>query len=295
MSRLRDNVNSGPKRLRQLIQKGPVMIPGAFNPISGIIAEKSGFEAIYISGSAVAGNLGLPDISVTTLSEVADECRRMTSAVSVPVIVDADTGFGETSNVVRTVRQLESTGVSAIHIEDQVLPKRCGHLSGKKVVDTSDMLLKIEAATGARKDSNFMIIARTDARQVEGLDSTIERIGEYIRHGADAIFPEALESVEEFREVASKFNVPLMANMTEFGKSPILSFEELSALGYRMILFPLTAFRSMLRSVENAYRMLKDKGTQKDFMDLLMTRRQYYDYIGYDDYEKEDRELSEKL
>lgn len=295
MSVLRDNVNAGPSKLRELLSKGSIMVPGAFNSISAILAEKAGFESVYISGSAVAGNLGLPDLSVTTLSEVADECRKLASAVRVPVIVDADTGFGETSNVIRTVRELERAGASAMHLEDQVLPKRCGHLSGKKIVETDEMLLKLEAARSARKDSSFMIIARTDSRAVEGIDAAIERIREYIKHGADAIFPEALESEEEFREVASKFSIPLLANMTEFGKSPLLSFDELSSIGYRMILFPLTAFRTMLKSVESSYRLLREKGSQRDFLDKLMTRKEYYDCIGYDQYESEDSELLKKV
>ncbi len=294
MSVLRDNVNSGPAGLRKLLSQRSIMVPGAFNAMSALIAEKTGFDAVYISGSGVAGNMGLPDLSVTTLTEVVEECRRMASAVKLPVIVDADTGFGETVNVIRTVRDLEHAGASAIHIEDQVLPKRCGHLKGKRVVPVEDMLLKIEAARSARKDRDFMIIVRTDSRAVEGFDSAVERIKEYVRAGADAIFPEALETEDEFREVASKFSLPLMANMTEFGKSPLLSYDELSSMGYRMVLFPLTAFRTMLKSVENIYSVLKEKGTQRESMDMLMTRKEYYEYIRYDEYEREDSELLDR-
>lgn len=295
MSILRDNVNAGPSGLRKLISEKAIMLPGAFNAMSAVIAEKTGFDAVYISGSAVAGNMGYPDLSVTTLSEVASECRNIASAVRLPVIVDADTGFGETMNVTRTVRELERAGAAAIHIEDQVLPKRCGHLSGKKVIPVEDMILKIEAAREARANRDFMIIVRTDSRAVEGFDSAVDRIKEYVGAGADAIFPEALESEEEFREMAAGFSLPLLANMTEFGKSPLLSFEELSSMGYRMVLFPLTAFRTMLKSVESVYRVLKQKGTQRDDMGFLMTRQDYYNYIGYDEYEKEDADLLKKI
>ncbi len=294
MSILRDQINEGPSRLRSLLREKPIMLPGVFNGVSAIIAEKVGFEAVYISGSGVAGNMGFPDLSVTTLTEVAEECKRISAVTSLPVVVDADTGFGETINVIRTVRELEWAGASAIHLEDQVLPKRCGHLSGKSVVPTETMVQKISAAVSARRDKNFMIIARTDARAVEGLDSALERIREYISAGADAIFPEALETEDEFREVASKVKVPLMANMTEFGKSPLLSFNELSSMGYRIVLFPLTAFRAMLKTTEHIYKTLKEKGTQRMILDDLMTRKDYYSYIGYNDYEREDAELSAK-
>lgn len=292
MSVLKDNINSGPSSLRKTLSERSIMVPGAFNAMSALIAEKTGFEAVYISGSGVAGNMGLPDLSVTSLTEVTEECRKMSSAVRIPVIVDADTGFGETINVIRTVRDLEQAGASAIHLEDQVLPKRCGHLSGKKVVPVEDMVLKIKAAVSAKKNKDFMIIARTDSRAVEGFDSAKERIRKYIEAGADAIFPEAMETENEFREIASAFKVPLMANMTEFGKSPLLSFDELSGMGYRMVLFPLTAFRTMLKSTESIYRTIKDKGTQRNSLDSLMSREEYYQYIGYDQYEKEDSDLS---
>lgn len=295
MSVLKDNINSGPSELRRLLTEGSIMVPGAFNAMTALIAERTGFKSVYISGSAVAGNMGLPDLSVTTLTEVVEECRKLSSAVKIPVIVDADTGFGETINVIRTVRDLEKAGASAIHIEDQVLPKRCGHLSGKRVVPVEDMLLKIEAAKSAKHNKDFMVIVRTDARSVEGFDSALDRISEYIRSGADAIFPEALETEDEFREVASKFKVPLMANMTEFGKSPLLSYNELSHMGYRMVLFPLTAFRTMLKSVEGIYRKLMENGTQRESMNLLMTRKEYYDYIQYDQYEREDSDLLGKV
>ncbi|HLH85581.1 MAG TPA: methylisocitrate lyase, partial [Thermoplasmataceae archaeon] len=244
------------------------------------------------SGSGVAGAMGLPDLSVTTLTEVAEEVRRITSIVPEPVIVDVDTGFGETFNVTRTVRLMESSGAAAIHMEDQVIPKKCGHLNGKHIVDTQDMVKKIRAAVETRKDPDFIIIARTDARAVEGIDGAIERAKEYVDAGADMIFTEALESREEFIRFAKEVDAPLLANMTEFGKSPLLSVQELKEIGYSAVIFPLTAFRVALKAMEDAYRELLRSGTQRDYLTHLMTRKDFYDLIGYDEYEKEDRLLA---
>jgi len=291
MSILRDNSNGGPDELRRLISKGAVVAPGAYNGVSALIAQQAGFEALYMSGSGVAGNMGLPDLSMTTLTEVVEDARRIVSVSRLPLIVDADTGFGETMNVVRTTRMMEDAGVAAIHLEDQVLPKRCGHLSGKKVVPLDEMVKKIRAAVSARRNENFMIIARTDARAVEGVKEAIERSKEYVEAGADAIFTEALESRDEFREFARELDVPLLANMTEFGKSPLLSVDELEEIGYRIVIFPLTGFRVSLKAVKDSYIQLKRDGTQNNFLDRLMTRKDYYDLIGYNEYEKEDNEI----
>ncbi len=294
MSILRDNVNLGPKALRDEIKNGYVIAPGVFNGISAIIAEKKGFRALYLSGSGIAGAMGLPDLSLTTLTEVADEVRKIVAVSSLPLIVDVDTGFGETLNVIRTVRIMESSGASAIHIEDQVMPKKCGHLSGKKVITERDMVKKIQAAVDARKNPDFLIIARTDARSVEGFDEAVRRGNMYLEAGADMIFPEALESKEEFQEYAKLVHGPLLANMTEFGKSPLLSAEELGKMGYSIIIFPLTAFRASLLSMDEIYGVLKNEGTQRNIMDKIMTRKKFYEIIGYDDYEREDKELYEK-
>ncbi len=292
MSVLRDNINSGPAELRRILKNDFCVAPGVFNGISAILAEKAGFNALYLSGSGVAGNMGLPDLSATTLTEVAEEARRITAVTRSPLIVDVDTGFGETINVIRTVREMEHSGASAIHMEDQVLPKRCGHLNGKRIVPEDDMVLKIKAAVSARKNKDFIIIARTDARSVNGMDDAIERSRQYIRAGADMIFTEALESRSEFERFAAEVKAPLLANMTEFGKSPLLSVADLREIGYRAVIFPLTAFRAMLKTVESVYSDLMQSGTQKGFMDRLMTRSEYYSAIGYDQYEKEDRELA---
>lgn len=291
MSILRDNVNGGPERLRALMGKDVVVAPGAYSGVSALIAQKTGFEALYMSGSGVAGNMGLPDLSMTTLTEVVEDARRIISVSGLPLIVDADTGFGETMNVVRTVRMMEDAGVAAMHLEDQILPKRCGHLSGKKVVPIEEMIRKIRTAVSARRNDDFMIIARTDARAVEGVESALERSHQYIEAGADAVFTEALESRDEFSRFARELKAPLLANMTEFGKSPLLSVKELKEIGYRIVIFPLTGFRVSLKAVHDSYMQLKNEGTQTGFLEKLMTRKEYYDLIGYDEYQKDDDEI----
>ncbi len=295
MSRLRDNINGGPEQFRKLMKTQFISIPGVYSGISAIMAENAGFRAIYLSGSGVAGMMGLPDLSVTSLDEVANEASRITAVTTLPLVVDCDTGFGEVLNVVRTVRLMERVGVAAIHMEDQELPKKCGHLNGKKVVPIDEFILKLKAATDARKNKDFTIIARTDSRSTGGLDEAVERAREYLKAGADVIFTEALESREEFTEMRKKVNGPLMANMTEFGKSTLLSTDELQKIGYDMVIFPLTAFRGILKTTEHIYRRLEKDGTQKEFLDELMTRQEYYDTIEYEEYEREDFTLSERL
>ena len=260
------------------------MAPGVFNGISAIQAERAGFNSIYLSGSGVAGSMGLPDLSVTTLSEVADEVRKITAVSKLPLIVDADTGFGEPINVTRTIRVLETAGAAALHLEDQVLPKKCGHLNGKKIVDRDEMNRKISSAADARKNDDFIIIARTDARSVLGIDDAIDRANSYLESGADIIFTEAMESPDEFRKCVKEIRGPLLANMTEFGKSPLLSAGELKDIGYRAVIFPLTAFRVTLKAVQSAYDDLYKSGTQRDFIDRLMPRLEFYDVIGYHEY-----------
>ena len=290
MSILRDNVNSGPSDLRNQMNDF-VVSAGVFNGISALIAQRAGFRSAYLSGSGIAGAMGLPDLSVTTLTEVSTEVRKIVSVAKIPLIVDIDTGFGEAINVIRTIREMENAGASAIHMEDQVLPKRCGHLSGKSVIASSDMVKKIKAAVSARKNPDFVIIARTDARSVNGIEDAITRANEYVEAGADAIFSEALESRDEFLKFSREVKAPLMANMTEFGKSPLLSVNELRSIGYKMVIFPLTAFRAVLKNMDSIYRNLYSAGTQRDFMDSIMSRKEFYDIIGYSEYEDEDRIL----
>jgi methylisocitrate lyase len=270
-------------RLRELISKGAVMLPGVPNAAMARQVERAGFDAVYISGAGMANaTAGIPDIGLLTLTEVARLAGYITKAVKIPAIVDADTGFGGSENVARTIEELEKAGLAGCHIEDQEFPKRCGHLSGKSIVDVEEMVGKIKAAVAARRDPNFMIIARTDARAVEGFDRAVERAGEYLAAGADAIFPEALQSEEEFRDFAKEIDVPLLANMTEFGKSPLLSFKELSDFGYRMVIFPQSAFRVAMKASEAFLRALKKAGTQSDWIDEMQTRQELYELLDYD-------------
>jgi methylisocitrate lyase len=271
------------KRLRELIAKGAVLLPGVSNAAIARQVEHLGFDAVYVSGAGMANaTAGVPDVGLLTLTEVAQLAGYIAKAVKIPAIVDADTGFGGAENVARTIRELERAGLAGCHIEDQEFPKRCGHLAGKSVVDVEEMVGKIKAAIGARRDPNFRIIARTDARAVEGFDRAVERAGEYIAAGADAIFPEALQSPEEFRDFAREIDAPLLANMTEFGKSPLLSFHDLMELGYRMVIFPMSAFRVAMKASEKFFRALKESGTQKDWIDEMQTRQELYELLDYD-------------
>jgi methylisocitrate lyase len=285
---------SDASELRRLISKGIVVAPGVFNGISALVAENHGFRALYLSGSGIAGSMGLPDLSLTSLNEVVEETRRIKLVSALPLIVDVDTGFGEVLNVERTVREIERAGASAIHMEDQILPKKCGHLEGKKLVAAEEMIEKIQAASKSRMNKDFTIIARTDARSVEGIDAAIERARLYLRAGADGIFPEALESKEEFKEFSQKVNGILMANMTEYGRSPLLSVDELEKLGYSIVIFPLTAFRGALKKMDEIYSNLAKNGTQRNMLNEIMTRKDYYELINYSSYELEDKKLKEK-
>jgi len=270
-------------KFRQLIAKGCVAMPGAPNAAIARQVERAGFDAVYVSGAGMANaTAGVPDIGLLGMAEVVRLAGYIARAVKIPAIVDADTGFGGAENVARTIRELEAAGLAGCHIEDQEFPKRCGHLAGKSIVDLAEMVGRIKAAVAARQDSNFFIIARTDARAVEGFDRAVERAGEYLKAGADAIFPEALQTQEEFRDFAKKIDAPLLANMTEFGKSPLLSFEELSELGYRMVIFPQSAFRVSMKPTEEFLRALKKAGTQSDWLDKMQTRQDLYDLLGYD-------------
>ena len=263
--------------------KGPVAAPGAFNALSALAIEQAGFEAVYISGAGLANSVfGEPDVGLTTLTEAAEHANRTTSAVKLPTICDADTGFGETVNVARTVEQLGQAGVAGIHLEDQQLPKRCGHLSGKTLIEPSHMCEKIRAAAHARSGFDLFIIARVDSRGVLGLDDAIDRAKRYVGAGADAVFPEALENKAEFEQFAQALNVPLLANMTEFGKSPLLSVQELGEMGYRLVIFPMTLLRAAMHSMTALLGDLKSAGTQKDWLDRMQTREALYDLLDYD-------------
>jgi len=269
--------------LRRLIADGCVAMPGAFNAATARLIERCGFPAVYISGAGLANaTAGVPDIGLLTLSEVAQLAGYIADSVNIPALADADTGFGSPENVARTVQTFERIGLAGMHLEDQEFPKRCGHLAGKTLVSVEEMVEKLSAAVRARRDKDFLIVARTDARAVEGLDAAARRAKAYLDAGADAIFPEALQSAKEFREFASRLRAPLMANMTEFGRSPLLSRDELEDLGYRMVLFPQTAFRAAMQAEEGCLRELKSSGTQRAWLDRMQTREQLYDLLGYD-------------
>jgi methylisocitrate lyase len=277
--------------LREIVAAGAVQAPGAPNALIGRLIEEMGFAAIYLSGAAFsAGTLALPDVGLFTLTELAQHLSYLTGRVSVPVIVDADTGFGETANVERTVMELERAGAAAIQLEDQELPKRCGHLSGKSLVSTKTMCAKLRAAAAARSDSATIILARTDARGVENFDAALKRAEQYIAAGADWIFPEALATPEEFAAFAKRIDVPLVANMTEFGKSPLLSFSELEDMGYRVVLYPVTLLRVAMKAVESTLALLAADGSQREILDLMQTRQELYDLLEYDSYEERDRD-----
>jgi methylisocitrate lyase len=272
-----------PARLRELIAKGAVMMPGVPNAAMARQAERAGFEALYVSGAGMANaTAGVPDIGLLTLTEVTRLAGYIATAVRIPAIVDADTGFGGSENVARTIRELEAAGLAGCHLEDQEFPKRCGHLAGKSIVDVNEMAGKIKAAVAARRDPDFMIIARTDARAVEDFDRAVDRAQRYVEAGADAIFPEALQGEQEFRDFAGKIDAPLLANMTEFGKSPLLSFQELAQIGYRLVIFPQSAFRVSMKVSEEFLHALKKSGTQKDWIDRMQTREELYKMLDYD-------------
>jgi len=283
-------------RFRALLASGTVVMPGAFNAMSARLVEAAGFSAVYISGAGVTNALtGFPDIALLTLTEMAQQARYITNAVTLPCIADADTGYGDTLNVARAVREFEDAGLAGVHIEDQVSPKRCGHLDGKQVVPAGEMAAKIAAAVKARRDPDFLLIARTDARSVTSLDDALDRAHLYLDAGADAIFPEALATREEFAEFARRVDAPLLANMTEFGKSPLLTVEELSTLGYRIVIFPMTQFRVMMRAAETALRELRETGTQQGFTDGMQTRTELYQLIDYPAWQRFDKEIADRF
>lgn len=277
------------KRLRRAWSAGTIAVPGVFNALVARMAERLGFQAVYLSGAALSAGYGVPDVGLVTLTEFVNEARLITQATTLPLLCDADTGFGEALNVERTVRLFEAAGVAGIHLEDQELPKRCGHLSGKSLVDVGEMVAKIRAAAAARRDPDFVIIARTDARGVTGFDDAVRRAKLYLEAGADAIFPEALENPGEFQAFAKAVPAVLLANNTEFGKSPNLDVGEFASLGYRLVLFPVTAFRSALKAAEQTLSAIQTVGHQRDRLPSMLTRAELYDLLGYKGYEDRDK------
>ncbi|EFA75454.1 hypothetical protein PPL_10958 [Heterostelium album PN500] len=267
----------------------PLQIVGAVNAYSAILADKSGYQAIYLSGGAcAAASYGLPDLGITTINDVVEDIRRITRVTKVPLLVDADTGFGSSFNIARTIEEFERAGAAGCHIEDQVGAKRCGHRPGKKIVSTDEMVDRIKSAVAARKDPNFVIMARTDALANEGIEKAIERSKAYIAAGADMLFPEALTELEQYKQFRAALpNVPILANITEFGKTPYFTTEELSNAGASMVLYPLSAFRAQAAATLQVYDAIKKDGTQQNVVKLMQTREDLYKYLDYHKFENQ--------
>ena len=278
---------------RQALASGKLQrMPGAFSPLVAMSIEKHGFQGVYVSGAILSADLGLPDIGLTTLSEVSERARAIARVTNLPTIVDIDTGFGEVASVARTIQMMEDAGLSGCHLEDQQFPKRCGHLDNKTLVDAKEMSQKIKAAVGAKVDKNFLVIARTDARGVEGLDAAIDRAKRYVDAGAEMIFPEALADESEFAKFREAVNVPLLANMTEFGKSKLLTADQLTNLGYNIVIYPVTLLRLAMQAAEQGLKTLASEGTQESIVPNMQTRAQLYELLQYMSYQEFDEELT---
>lgn len=286
------NAHDKRKRLKEGLASGRLLrFPGAFSPLVAMLIEEQGFEGVYISGAVLAADLGLPDIGLTTLSEVSGRGHQIARVTELPAIIDADTGFGEPLNAARTVLELESLGLAGCHLEDQENPKRCGHLDFKTLVAPEVMLRKLKAAVDARQDENFLIIARTDARAVEGLKGATERARAYADAGADLIFPEALTSAQEFEAFRKALDVPLLANMTEFGKSPLLSVLELESIGFNLVIYPVTSLRLAMKAVEDGLTQLEQEGGQESLVARMQTRKRLYQLLRYERYSAFDKRV----
>ncbi|NND60497.1 MAG: methylisocitrate lyase [Gammaproteobacteria bacterium] len=280
--------DSAGARLRVALEhECPLQVVGTINAYTALLAERAGFKAIYLSGAGVANaSFGLPDLAVTTLNDVCEDIRRITSASSLPLLVDADTGWGQAFMIARTVREMTRAGAAGLHIEDQVQAKRCGHRPGKALVSAEEMADRIRAAADARSDDQFVIMARTDAHAVEGQQAAVDRAALYVEAGADMIFAEALATLDEYRDFTAAVGVPVLANITEFGKTPLFTVSELGEAGVSLALYPLSAFRAMSAAAIRVYQTLRKDGTQKDVLDTMQTREELYDVLGYHEYEQ---------
>ena len=280
-------------RLRAALEtERPLQVVGAINAFAALLAERAGFRAIYLSGAGVANaSFGLPDLGVTTLNDVCEDVRRISGTCALPLLVDADTGFGSAFNIARTTRELIRAGAAGMHLEDQVSAKRCGHRPGKALVAAGEMVDRLRAAVDARSDQTFVIMARTDAHAVEGLPGALERAAAYVAAGADMIFAEALKTLEEYRQIVATARVPVLANITEFGQTPLYTRAELAAAGVRLVLYPLSAFRAAAKAHVVVYDAIRREGTQKSVVPYMQTRDELYEVLGYHDYEKKLDEL----
>ena len=285
------------KKFRKVLQNNEqLIIPGAINAYSAKLAEKAGHKAVYLSGSGVAAaSYGLPDLGVTSMEDVLIDAKRITNATSLPLLVDVDTGWGDSKSISKTIEEFSKAGCAAIHIEDQVFDKRCGHRPNKQLVSISDMRSRIKIALDSKIEESFFIMARTDALASEGLDGAINRCGEYLDEGADGIFLEAVTSIDQYKEFKKNFSAPLLANITEFGKTPLFTQAELKEAGVDIVLYPLTAFRAMSQSAENVYNSVIKDGTQESLLDIMQTREELYEVLDYYNFEKElDNKLSKE-
>ena len=274
------------QRFRQALSQKPLQIVGTINAYTAMMASQIGHQAIYISGGACANaSYGLPDLGMTSMNDVLEDARRITAAVDTPLLVDIDTGWGGAFSIARTIKSMESAGVAAVHIEDQVAQKRCGHRPNKAIVSEQEMVDRIKAAVDAKTESDFFIMARTDAYAIEGLNAAIDRAAACVEAGADGVFAEAMSSLDEYREFKQRIDAPLLANMTEFGLSPLFDTRELNANGVDMVLYPLTATRAMHKAAEMVYRDVLEKGHQRDMVAHMQTRLELYDYLNYHEYE----------
>lgn len=279
----------GARFTKAIKEESPLQIIGTINANHALLAKRAGYKAIYLSGGGVAaGSLGIPDLGITTLEDVLVDARRITDVCDLPLLVDIDTGFGSSAfNIARTIKALEKVGVAAVHIEDQVSAKRCGHRPNKEIVSKSEMVDRIKAAVDARTDSSFVIMARTDSFDKEGLDGVLDRAHAYIEAGADALFPEAVATLATYEKITSKLKVPVLANITEFGKTPLFNTSELASVGVKMVLYPLSAFRAMNKAAENVYEVIRKEGSQQSVINTMQTREELYERIDYFRYEKE--------
>ena len=289
-------MESSGEKFRKLVNENkPLQIVGTVNAYSAIMAEKVGHQSIYLSGGGVAASsLGVPDLGITSLSDVLEDAKRITQVTSLPLLVDVDTGWGGAFNIARCVREMINSGVAAIHIEDQVSQKRCGHRPNKAIVSTNEMIDRIKSAVDAKTDSNFVIMARTDALAIEGIQSAIDKAKAFVEAGADMIFPEALNTIEQYREFSDSLSVPILANITEFGQTPLFDKEQLSEAGVDMILYPLSAFRAMSNAALNVYEHILKDGHQNNVLESMQTREELYDFLNYHQYEIKLDELMNK-
>ena len=282
------NTNMG-LELEILFKSNFLIIPGAHDAISALLAKKAGFKALYLSGGALSSSLGMPDIGIITMDELVNRTKQIVSVTNLPVIVDGDTGYGEVVNVIRLVREIESVGAAGIQIEDQILPKKCGHLNGKQIISKQEMMAKIQAAS--ETSNNVKIIARTDSVQTEGIDSAIERAKDYVHAGADIIFPEALTSKEDFKKFSKNIDVPILANMTEFGVTPDINVKDLESSGVNMAIWPVSSLRITLKSIEKFYnKLIKEKSSQSSINEMF-TRSELYELLNYNAYEELDENI----